>query len=95
MKVRSFIAVELGEKEKRSLEHIQNKLKRELPAVRWVKPNTMHLTLKFLGYIEESRIAQVKESIDAAVKNCRSFQMRLSGIGAFPNVRNPRRERNP
>ena len=90
MSIRSFIAIELGDKEKRSLELIQNKLKRELPAVRWVKPHTIHLTLKFLGYIEESRIAGIKEIIDTAAKNCRPFQMGLSGIGAFPNARNPR-----
>jgi len=90
MNIRSFIAIELGDKEKRSLELIQNKLKRELTAVRWVKPHTIHLTLKFLGYIEESQIARIKEIIDTAAKNCRSFQMRLSGIGAFPNARNPR-----
>ena len=90
MTIRSFIAIELGDKEKQSLELIQNKLKRELPAVRWVKPHTIHLTLKFLGYIDESQIPRIKEIIDTAAKNCRSFQMRLSGIGAFPNARNPR-----
>jgi len=90
MTIRSFIAIELGDKEKRSLELIQNKMKRELPTVRWVKPNTIHLTIKFLGFIEESEIPRIKEIINTAAENCRPFQMRLSGLGAFPNARNPR-----
>ncbi len=90
MKIRSFIAIELGDKEKRSLELIQNKLKRELPPVRWVKPATMHLTLNFLGDVEEDLIPRIIESMNSAVRGCRPFRMNLSGIGAFPNSRNPR-----
>lgn len=90
MKIRSFIAIELGDKEKRSLELIQNKLKRELPPVKWVKPAAMHLTLKFLGYVEEDWIPRIVESMDSAARGCRPFRMKLSGIGAFPNSKKPR-----
>lgn len=90
MQIRSFIAIELGDKEKQSLGLIQNKLKRELPPVRWVKPATMHLTLKFLGYVEEDRIPRIVECMKSAASGCGPFRMSLSGIGAFPNSRNPR-----
>lgn len=90
MKIRSFIAIELGDGEKRSLELIQDKLKRELPPVRWARPATMHLTLKFLGYVEEDLIPGIIERMNSASRGCGPFRMKLSGIGAFPNPRNPR-----
>ncbi|MEJ2744276.1 MAG: RNA 2',3'-cyclic phosphodiesterase [bacterium] len=90
MKIRTFIAIELGDKEKKCLGLIQNKLKRELPPVRWVKPATLHLTLKFLGYVEEDRIPKIVECMNSASRGCNPFRMRLSSIGAFPNTRNPR-----
>jgi 2'-5' RNA ligase len=90
MKIRSFIAIELGDDEKRALERIQSKLKRELPPVRWVKPATMHLTLKFLGYVEEDQIPRIVEIVNSAARGCGPFRMRLKCIGAFPNSRNPR-----
>lgn len=90
MKIRSFIAIELGDKEKRSLERIQSKLKRELPPVRWVKPAAMHLTLKFLGCVEEDQVPKIVDSMKSAAGGCMPFRVHLSGLGAFPNPRNPR-----
>ncbi len=57
--------------------------------VRWVDRENVHLTLKFLGGIDERQVQRVKEAMDT-LKDAAAFRMDLSGIGAFPSVARPR-----
>jgi 2'-5' RNA ligase len=86
--VRLFIAVELPEVVKRELETLQNRLWVE-PAegIKWVAPQGIHLTLKFLGWVVRDRIVDIKSALAEAVKGFTPFEMGLSGLGAFPNLR--------
>ncbi len=90
MRLRLFIAIELDDKVKQALDILQERLKRELPGLRWVKPNNIHLTLKFLGYTEEDKLPRLKEIVSKAAEETQSFTVTFSGLGAFPNTRNPR-----
>ncbi len=67
--LRTFIAIELSEEVKRALRNLQVKLK-EAPGaheVRWVAPDNMHLTLKFLGDIPRARVPEFTTALEQAV----------------------------
>ena len=59
--IRSFIAIELPPQIKARIEEIQNKLKSSGSDVRWTRPEGIHLTLKFLGNVEQERIPEMLE----------------------------------
>jgi 2'-5' RNA ligase len=55
-----------------------------------VSPEKIHLTLKFFGNVEESRIDSISKSIEEPIRNTLPFSLKVRGIGVFPNLRNPR-----
>src|SRR3989344_3729791 len=82
-----FIAINLPKEIKYELYSIQGRLK-NLGKVAWVPKKNFHLTLKFLGYIDESKLALVKEKL-AKIKP-KKFKLTLNDIGFFPNASKPR-----
>lgn len=66
------------------------RLEAKNPAVRWVKPAGLHITLKFLGDIKEESVAPLSTELDHAASACPQLDLALAGFGAFPNVRRPR-----
>jgi 2'-5' RNA ligase len=90
MSLRLFIAIELGQEQRDTLERIQGRLKKQLPAVRWVKPASVHLTLRFLGSVKEQDLERVKEIMNEVSSHASPFALWLREVGAFPNLRNPR-----
>jgi 2'-5' RNA ligase len=89
---RLFIAIELPDDILRQIAHVQQQIGRQIPAraVRWVKPNSIHLTLKFLGDVEKDRIDSLKSALDEAAANHVPFSLEVAAPGCFPNTRNPR-----
>lgn len=59
-------------------------------AIRWIKPASIHLTLKFLGETPDSKIFDIVNSIEAASKEMLSFSLDCSGVGVFPTIRQPK-----
>ena len=55
--------------------------------MRWVDPNIIHLTLKFLGDIDENITGRITAVIEEAAGSINSFQLKISGLGVFPNPR--------
>jgi 2'-5' RNA ligase len=88
--IRSFLAVELPKAIQKKIEEIQGDLKSSGADVRWVSPEKIHLTLKFFGNIEESKIEPIVKSIEAPIQTTVPFLLSARGIGAFPNLKNPR-----
>ncbi len=86
--IRAFIAIELPDGVKRELTALQAKLAVE-PArgIKWVSPDGIHLTLKFLGWVAPDGIDAVKLAIGEAVKSFRPFELGISDLGGFPNLR--------
>jgi len=72
------------------LDRAQAELRRVGAAVRWVKPEHIHLTLKFLGATDEERAHEVTDVIRAAVEGVEPFPLEVRGIGAFPHPGRPR-----
>jgi 2'-5' RNA ligase len=58
--------------------------------VRWVRPEGLHLTLKFLGTVEESRVPAVEQAFVAACVGTPSLSLSLRDFGTFPAARRPR-----
>lgn len=58
--------------------------------VRWTSPETLHLTVQFLGAVPEERIPEIDGAVRAAAAACRPLQLDVRGAGGFPNARRPR-----
>jgi 2'-5' RNA ligase len=89
-KLRTFIALELPEALKKFFFGLQNRLRENTDCVRWVKPDHIHLTLKFLGSTDEELVEPIAIILQNISKNIAPVSMHVSGIGAFPNTRNPK-----
>jgi len=89
-KIRSFIAIELDEEIKHGLASLIEKLEASGADVKWVKPENIHLTLKFLGHVSKEKINGIKRILDNAKDIFKPFRINLSGLGAFPKLSYPR-----
>ncbi|MEA3305318.1 MAG: RNA 2',3'-cyclic phosphodiesterase [Candidatus Omnitrophota bacterium] len=89
-KIRSFIAIELSDKIIQALRDIEDSLKEKLSSIKWVKPENIHLTIKFLGNIEPETVENIKNILNNTALNTRMFKIKLSKIGVFPDISRPR-----
>ena len=88
--IRIFIAIKLSSQVRDSLTLVaQQIIRRGIKCVRWVKPENIHLTIRFLGDISNGKVGDIVHVIGEAVKICSPFTLRFGGIGAFPNHRKP------
>ena len=88
--MRTFIAIDLPSEIKDSLRRLQEKLKASKADVKWVEPKNIHLTLKFLGEIDDKKIEEITKIIDDTAKEKNKFQIHISSLGAFPKIDFPR-----
>lgn len=87
---RAFIAIDLPESAKSFLSEAQEALKLYGFRVKWVRPQNIHLTLKFLGDTPTADTDKIAEALKLAAKNRPIISLAAKGIGVFPNVRRPR-----
>lgn len=87
---RAFVAIDLPGSLRSSLAAAQQKLKSYGFRVKWVRPQSIHLTLKFLGNIDEAQTDAVVGAMTQAAKGCATLVLAPSGMGVFPNARRPR-----
>jgi RNA 2',3'-cyclic 3'-phosphodiesterase len=88
--IRSFLAIEIPRTILKKIEEVQDDLKSSRADVRWVNPEKIHLTLKFFGNIDESRIDPIVKSIERPTQTISPFSLKVRGVGAFPHLKNPR-----
>jgi 2'-5' RNA ligase len=88
--IRSFLAIELPGPILRKIGEVQGDLRSTHAEVRWTNPEKIHLTLKFFGNIEESRIDSILKSIEEPLGKTSPFSLKVRGVGAFPHLKNPR-----
>lgn len=89
-KIRAFVAIELPLELVRELKEIQHSLDKGWEGIKWVKPEKIHLTLKFLGYIENERVEEIASILRRAAGGIKPFTLSVGGIGWFPEEKNPR-----
>jgi 2'-5' RNA ligase len=90
--VRTFIAIPLTRPVLDYLEELQLMLSRGEggAAGRWVRPEGIHLTLKFLGDVPSDKLSDVYRAVQQACDGRRPFEIEVGGLGCFPNARRPR-----
>ena len=87
-KIRSFVAVPLSRELKDELAELLSRLKSQpRPWVKWVDPQSIHITLKFLGNIPLDKIEAVKAATAEAAKGVSPFNLKACGLDVFPNPR--------
>ena len=88
--VRAFIAIELSPQAHGELASLQETLKKSGADVKWVEPENIHLTLKFLGDIDPVKTEELKKLLTEAAAASKDFEVTIKGIGAFPNLSSPK-----
>lgn len=90
--IRAFIAVELPPAAREELARVGHSLADSTTsgAVRWVRPEQIHLTIRFLGDTPVAQLPVIMAAIDAAAGDVPAFALALGGLGGFPNRRRPR-----
>lgn len=90
--LRLFVAISLPEAMKDEIEKAQRNLREALPGnfVRWTRREQFHLTLKFLGNVEDSRVAELTTALRKACGTFSQLRLRAKRIGFFPDARYPR-----
>ena len=89
--VRVFVAVELDDGVKRHITAAIDALRQErINGLRLVRPEGVHLTLKFLGDINAARVPQVEDAMASAASRHAPFDLTLGAPGVFPNARRAR-----
>jgi 2'-5' RNA ligase len=90
MTIRVFIAIEIDSEIKNKLSEYLSKLKRTGADVKWVASENIHLSLKFIGYIEKETLINLNKIINDAVSGIGPFSISIGNIGAFPSLEKPR-----
>ncbi len=88
--IRTFIALELPAELKAGLARMQKTFMQSTAGVKWVRPESIHLTLKFLGATSMEHVDTVCGVLDHLTRNAAPFSFDVTGMGAFPNSRNPK-----
>ena len=89
-KLRTFIAVDLPEEVVNRSQQLAREFDEVSDGIKWVEPENMHLTLKFLGEVRENDTYSVCQAIAQAVAPMKSFDIQCLGAGAFPKRERPR-----
>ncbi len=82
--VRAFLAIPLTAEITDEVGRIQQTLTSKLPAIRWVKPANMHLTLKFFAAVPEETLEKIGQIMLSVGRSFPSFPVSISGLGTFP-----------
>jgi 2'-5' RNA ligase len=90
--VRCFVAADVPEEVRAAIARAAAAVRRAARKadVRWVDPAALHLTLKFLGEVAESRLSDLARALAAGVAGRAPFEVAARGLGGFPSVRQPR-----
>ncbi len=89
--IRAFIAVEIPEKIRDGIKEISRKLRKTGADVRWVKPENMHLTLRFLGNdVPRETVEAIGDALHNRLKTVEQFTITIDGLGTFPSTGKPR-----
>jgi 2'-5' RNA ligase len=89
-RIRTFIAVDLAAGVKDRLTRLQETLATEGSGVKWTRAENLHLTLLFLGEVEQLDVVRICREVQARARKHPAFTLEVEGLGAFPNTRRPK-----
>ena len=87
MGIRSFVAVECDGNILPKFMEVQGRLEATGAKIKLVEPDNIHLTVKFLGDIEDSQVEEISQVIESV--SFEPFEFRVEGVGVFPSLRRP------
>ncbi len=90
MDLRCFISIELPPEVKENISEAETRLKGFGADVKWINPDSLHITLKFLGRTPEELLPDIKNALASAINGHEGFGLLLKSMGAFPSMKRPR-----
>ncbi len=87
--MRLFVAMDLTPEVRERIATFLAKLRATYPVARWVRAENLHVTLKFIGEVNESRVAAFRAAL-SEIHSSEFAQMDFRGAGFFPNDKRPR-----
>jgi len=97
MMIRTFLAVQLAEPLRATLTALQSDVKRKIThdlsreaSLSWVRPASLHLTVKFLGDIDEGLVVRLRDAMTDTLRHHRAIRIPLDRLGVFPRLQQPR-----
>lgn len=88
--IRSFIAIPLAAEIQRDAVRLIDRLRQESDGIKWVPADNLHLTLKFLGDVENTEVPQVCDVLHRIAAHFDPFDLVFAGTGGFPTIERPR-----
>jgi 2'-5' RNA ligase len=88
--MRAFVALEIPAAARQRIGGLIETLRPQLPGVRWLAPEAIHLTLRFLGESTDAQIERLKPPLASAAAACPRREVPVSGLGMFPERGSPR-----
>jgi len=90
--IRAFIAIDIPDDVRAAIAEAQARMKRAHVGVKvsWTKIDNVHLTLQFLGHVEEATVPKISEALEAVAAQHAAFDIQVRAAGAFPNEKSPR-----
>jgi RNA 2',3'-cyclic 3'-phosphodiesterase len=87
--VRLFVAIEIPADIRAVIADLQKEFRAFAPQVKWVRTENLHLTLKFLGAIDQSKLSEVQSGL-ASIHSDQPVTLEFRGLGLFPSAKRPR-----
>ena len=87
--MRLFVALDIPEETRSAISEVISHLQPIARGARWVRAEGIHVTLKFIGWVEDERVAQIKEHL-SRVAHRGAISVAFRNFGFFPNERRPR-----
>jgi len=88
--MRCFLAVDIPEHIKKSILKATQNLRKDLIGIKWVEPHNLHITIKFLGEVEDKNALALAETLEKRLLNSGTFVLKLKNFGFFPDLKRPR-----
>jgi 2'-5' RNA ligase len=89
-RLRTFIAIDLGKPIRDRLVALQQTLARAGTEVKWVEPENLHVTLLFLGEVDDRAVVELCRAVTDCCAGLAGFRLEVERVGCFPNPRRPR-----
>lgn len=87
--MRLFVALEIPSEVRKNLAALIESLRAVSPQTRWVRPENLHVTLKFIGEVPEPKLPVIRTAL-ASGRSEQPVRLDFRGLGFFPNERHPR-----
>jgi 2'-5' RNA ligase len=88
--LRAFLALDLDEPAQERLRGLMQRLQGDVPGVRWVRGEGLHVTVRFLGWTDEAAASRFADAVEGAARACAPAEAALGPLGLFPARGSPR-----